>query len=514
MHSLLMANDRCPLKARFCFHFDCGVSRLQRLLTKINNWANSGISRYRPMRHWGILEVVSPISQSFLRPVFVMSRLNDRAYQILRKALNKKPCRDAADRVRQNIVAKRLEKMNLSFGAYATYDEIKNAVTDIYPDFDKKALKQASQVNHPPGLLSALKWAMLLAVGGVGFIYIANLPYPMIRRPVAKAAPLLLLPSFMQMDYSYREAIALTEQADQLVNQATSAADLELGTEKVTKAQRHLDKLPVWFLDYYPKAYCTFFSCTWRFTYDEFKAARQQVARMEAKLFQENNAQTALNEALSALEAAKQGHQQATTANEKSTAIAQWQAAIDRLNQVPANTLAQRSAQIQLEAAQRDFQAVVGTTAGSQRTGSLLDGAKAFALQAAQLSQNPPHNAATWEQVVQLWDESISRLENISVDNPGYAEAQMKLAEYRSNLAQARIRLANERNSAEALDRAKGLVSEWQSLAAANPRDPRLVSLIQNILNQLDKVEPGTTATAEAERIKQSANQAFARLKR
>ncbi|MGC9505901.1 hypothetical protein [Baaleninema sp.] len=441
-----------------------------------------------------------------------MSRLSDQSYEILRTELDQQTPNDAADRVRRQIVIKRLEKMRFASGEFASETEITNAITDIYPDFNPTVIQRAAKANRPPGLFSKLKWVAVLAVGSVGFVYIANLPYPMIRRPVAKTMPMVLLPSFLSMDHSYREAVALVEQADQLVNQATSAADLELGTEKVTQAQKHLDKLPVWFLGYYPEAYCTLFGCTWRFTYDEFKAARQQVARMEAKLFQENNAQTGLNEAIADLEAAKQQHQQAQSGEERSAAIAQWQGAIDRLVQIPSPTLAGRSAQLQLEAARRDFQAVVGTAAGSQRSGSLLDGAKAFALQAAQMSQNPPHNEATWEQIVSLWQDAISRLDSIPPDNPSYVEAQTKLAEYKSNIATAKIRLENERNSVMALDRAKELTSRWQSIAANNPDSPQLVSILQDILNQLDKVEAGTTATEDAEDLRKSAKRALDRL--
>jgi hypothetical protein len=109
----------------------------------------------------------------------------------------------------------------------------------------------------------------------------------MIRRPVARTAPIILLPSYISMDRNYRQAIAKVEQADQLVNQATSAADLELGAEKVQQAQKHLDALPVWFLGYEPRLFMTWFRFSWLFTLDEFKAARASVGRMEAKVFQE-----------------------------------------------------------------------------------------------------------------------------------------------------------------------------------------------------------------------------------
>lgn len=166
----------------------------------------------------------------------------------------------------------------------------------------------------------------------------------MIRRPVAKTAPFILLPSYLKMDRNYRDAIAKVEQADQLVNQATSLADLELGREKVIQAQKHLDALPVWFLGYEPQMYRTFFSFGWKFTFDEFEAARAKVGRMDAKTFQEINAFAKLKQAQQEIQQAKQDYQHAEDALSKKQAIAAWQASIDKLNQLPPSTLAKKQA--------------------------------------------------------------------------------------------------------------------------------------------------------------------------
>ncbi|WP_206600985.1 hypothetical protein, partial [Brachyspira hyodysenteriae] len=140
---------------------------------------------------------------------------------------------------------------------------------------------------------------------------------PMIRWPVARTAPILLLPSYISMDYHYRHAIARVEQADQLINQATSPGDLTLGEVKVKEAQQHLDALPVWFLGYWPQY--TFW-LGWQFTLDEFETARASVGRMEAKVFQEKNAVEKLNQAEQALNTAKQHYQQAQTVADRETA--------------------------------------------------------------------------------------------------------------------------------------------------------------------------------------------------
>lgn len=433
-----------------------------------------------------------------------MSRLSERAFAILSAEVQRSAKSEPMLRVQRDILMKRLTKLRLQAGSPLTEAEIAYEIRDLFPNFSQDVIRRAAKANRPPGIWNTVKWVTLLTLGGVGTIAVANLPYPPIRRPVARTAPILLLPSFMQMDYHYREAIALTEQADQLVNQATSAADFQLGTEKVQLAQKHLDALPVGFLGYEPRTYCSLMGCRWRFTLDEFKAARQAIARMEAKLFQEQNAQTLLEEVIAALNEAK-GQYQGAISTDKATAIAAWQAQIDRLGQIPADTLAGWTAQMELKTAQRDLQNVTGVTAASQRSSTAVEAAKLFAIQAATASQNPPHSADEWEQIAKLWQDAIDRLKAVDSENPGYLEAQTKLAEYTKNLGQAQIRQSAEQVSVRALEQAKNLVSNWQSLAARDPQSPQLVSLLQDIINELDKVQGGTTASAEAQELGQFA---------
>ncbi|WP_422602680.1 hypothetical protein [Anabaena lutea] len=171
-------------------------------------------------------------------------------------------------------------------------------------------------------MFGKIKFAAMLMAGTAGVVWVVNLPYPMIRKPVAQVAPILLLPSFMSMDHHYRGAIDSLEQADQLVSQATSTADIELGGEKVKAAKKHLENLPVWFLGYYPQRYCSLFSCSWQFTLDEFEQARKRVARLDAVVFQDKNALIPLNEAKKSLLAAKLQYEQATNTKDREKAIA------------------------------------------------------------------------------------------------------------------------------------------------------------------------------------------------
>jgi hypothetical protein len=310
------------------------------------------------------------------------------------------------------------------------------------------------------------------------------------------------------MDYNYRQAISLVEQSDQLVNRATSSLDVRLGAEKVKLAQKHLDALPVWFLGYSPRTYCGLFQCGWRFTLDEFETARKNIGRMEAKVFQEQNAQTQLETTNTALSTAKQEYQQAKASAAKADAIADWQDAIDQLQEVPSATLAGRMAQTKLVANQRDFEQVTGFTAGNARTDTLMNAGKQLALRAAQLGQNPPHQAAKWEQIVGLWEDAITQVEQAGLADPGYVASRSLLADYKKNLAIVRIRLEAERSSVEAIEEARRATrAVLASATAANLSTNRgyLLSQLQGIVDELGKVQSGTTAYAEAQALSQSA---------
>jgi len=436
-----------------------------------------------------------------------MGCLTDRAFDILRAEVDKCAAADGvAGNVYRSMVIKRLEKMRSQNGTFASIEEIRDTFKDEFPNFSEKALKEAVKVNKAPGLFDKIIFAGGFLGAGAGIIWLLNLPFPMIRWPVAKTMPILLLPSFISMDHNYRQAIALVEQSDQLINKATSAADFDLGEVKSKQAQKHLDALPVWFLGYYPQTYCSFFGCTWRFTVDEFQTARKNVGRMDAQIFQQKNAFTQLSQVEQSLAGAKQEYQQAKNAADRQKASINWQSAIDQLNQIPAETLAGETAKKKLQAAERDFQAMGGVATGSVRADNLIEAAKEFALSAAVSSQKPPHPAAQWEQIAGLWEEGISRLKMVPVDNPGYLDAQTKLAQYQKNLGISQIRLQAEKDSAKALQEAKSLFANLQnSVNSPSQNGGNSLGQLQQIINQLESVKPGTTVYPESQKWLQSA---------
>jgi len=117
-----------------------------------------------------------------------------------------------------------------------------------------------------------------------------------------------------------------------------------------------------------------------------------------------------------------------------------------------------------------------------------------------------------------LWQQAINRLKEVpSQDLAGHAEAQKSLAIYEANLGQIKIRRQAEQDSVYALDMAQ---QQSQSLLASIPPDPkffernRVVSQLQSIINQLEKVQNGTTAYLKAQELLLSAKNKLQELQR
>ncbi|MEO0455533.1 MAG: hypothetical protein AAF152_02990 [Cyanobacteria bacterium P01_A01_bin.114] len=430
-----------------------------------------------------------------------MPRLRDRAFGLLTQEL--KRLTPPLEQVRYDIVLKRLEKFRQQEGPPLSYDDLKATVIDIFPEIDDQVLRKAAQLNQPNPLAKPLGWLIRLAAGAgviAGGLWVVNLPYPMIRWPVAKTAPMLLLPSFIRMDHNYRQAIIYTEQADQLINNATSAQDFELGADKAAQAQHHLDQLPVWFLGYYPQRYCSWFACSWQFTLDEFEAARALIGRMDAQIFQEENALTLLDEGTLAVETAKRRYEALQSSEEKLAILAMWQTGMDKLNEIPAGTLAGETAQTRLAAFQRDYQTVAGTSASASQSNTYVQVAKRYAAQAAQVAQNPPHSAATWGRAATLWGEALDQLNQVTANSPGYAEAQTLRVSYLNNLEQIKERQATEQTALQTLKQVEDRVVRLIQTNSAQPT-PNLLADLQSVINQLASIPPGTTSYNQAQQL-------------
>jgi hypothetical protein len=353
-----------------------------------------------------------------------------------------------------------------------------------------------------------LIWIGVLVGIPVGIIYVVNLPYPAIRQPVAKAAPLLLLPSNMAMDANFKLGQATIEEVRQLIESPTSAADLDRGELKLKEGKTALDAIPAWYIaDWadYSRGYNYGWGYDWRFTPAGLQAARIKAGQLEAKVFQEKNAQIALTDIEKEITMAKAVFQQAAKPIDKKVAIQNWQAGIDRLEQIPSQTLAGRKAQQLVNTSTRDIKELGGFAAGNEKVISLIGGAEEFAKKAAASGQNPPHSGERWTVIASLWQDAIQRLERIPAeDMQGYTEAQRRLAEYRSSLAEVKVRLNNEQEAVQALDRANQRLADlWASLPK-DGKDLNRNQAIGNFMavnNELEKIRNGTTVYLQAKKV-------------
>lgn len=446
-------------------------------------------------------------------------RLNPKAKAFLTQEITKQADPLGWD-VQKEIVLKRLDKLTEQTGSPLSKEELAGQVTDMFPTFEEKVLTKAAKLNTAKnwGLWLTLSSVLGVGVAGfVGLIWLVNLPYPMIRRPVAQVAPLMLLPSYLNMDRNYREAIAHVEQADQLVNNATSAADIDLGAEKVKLAQANLDQLPVWFLGYEPVKICAFMGgCSWRFTFDEFQQARAQVGRMDARIFQEKNALAALTSAETQIQRAKVDFQQAADVQQKQTAIANWREGLNQLELIPAETLAGGQASKKTQQYADAFNQVAGAIAGGAQTQTMIVAAQQFASRADQIAMKAPLTANQWQETQTLYAEAIQRLQTITPDNPEYVASQTFLADYTQKLGQIKTRLAAETDATQYFDNAQtriqDLLTNLPSTSDVQGQN-QVKGEITQIITQLQKIEQGTTVYAPAQTLIQQAQQTAAKLR-
>ncbi len=204
------------------------------------------------------------------------------------------------------------------------------------------------------------------------------------------------------------------------------------------------------------------------------------------------------------METAKAQYQAVQTSAEKTTALADWQTGMDQLNEIPNGTLASSQAQKRLEAFQRDYSNLVGTTADVQQSNDLVTVAKNYGSQAAQLVQGPPHPATTWERADKLWQEAIKALNRVPEGSPGYIEAQKIKAQYIVNQGQIETQKLREQEAVATIQKVRNTIV--QLIDKADRGEIRgLQAELQQVINNLETVPAGTTVFTEAQQLRNQA---------
>ncbi|MEM1394913.1 MAG: hypothetical protein AAF757_16125 [Cyanobacteria bacterium P01_D01_bin.116] len=287
-----------------------------------------------------------------------MYRLYKKAFEILSAEVEKCSSNDKQGKQKQLIALKRLQKLREKTGKRAKLSELRDAVVDLFPIFSESVLKEAAKANRKPSIFSKLKYLAITLATATGFLTILNLPHPNIRWSVAKTAPILLTPSYINMDFHYWGAKNSTTQAESLLKSATNFTQIKQAENKLEDADKHLRSIPVWFLGYYPEVYCQRFSCNWDFSFNEFEQVRSQTIELDKKMFAQKNAFIRLLEAEQVYNGAKYKLSMVKTQKQRELAMASLQASIKTIEEIPPDTLAKKKAETKLKTYKRYYQKV------------------------------------------------------------------------------------------------------------------------------------------------------------
>lgn len=135
-------------------------------------------------------------------------------------------------------------------------------------------------------------------------------------------------------------------------------------------------------------------------------------------------------------------------------------------------------------------------------TATNLAAAQKLAMEAAVMTQNPPHPLENWQQVQGKWEESIKLLEAIPDSSPVATQAQEKLTTYRTNYQAISNRIVTEQKAATNLESAQKLAGE-AAVIVNNPPHPQEIwqnaqSKLQQAINLLNAIPQGTFVEAKA----------------
>ena len=135
-------------------------------------------------------------------------------------------------------------------------------------------------------------------------------------------------------------------------------------------------------------------------------------------------------------------------------------------------------------------------------TATNLAAAQKLAMEAAVMTQNPPHPLENWQQVQGKWQESIKLLEAIPDNSPVATQAQEKLTVYRTNYQAITNRIVTEQKAATNLEAAHKLA--WEAAVMVNnpPQSKEVwqnaLSKLQQAINLLNAIPQGTFVEAQA----------------
>jgi hypothetical protein len=129
------------------------------------------------------------------------------------------------------------------------------------------------------------------------------------------------------------------------------------------------------------------------------------------------------------------------------------------------------------------------------------------AAKASDMAQKLPIPEPQWQEIQQIWRESIAQLESIPKDAPTFPLAQKKLTQYKENLRAVNLRLAEEQQAVKALRSAKetaDIAQTRQGVAQFLSDWQEVTNNWRNGLARLEEIPATTTTYTTAQELKQS----------
>ena len=128
--------------------------------------------------------------------------------------------------------------------------------------------------------------------------------------------------------------------------------------------------------------------------------------------------------------------------------------------------------------------------------------AQRLAMEAAVMTQNPPHPLEVWQRSQAKWQEAIKLLEGIGEDSPISIQAKDKLAVYEASYAAISNRIVTEQRATANLEAAQKLAWQAAVLSQNPPHPPEVWQQVkakwQDAINLLEAIPEGTFVSLQA----------------
>ncbi|MEO0456153.1 MAG: hypothetical protein AAF152_06155, partial [Cyanobacteria bacterium P01_A01_bin.114] len=184
------------------------------------------------------------------------------------------------------------------------------------------------------------------------------------------------------------------------------------------------------------------------------------------------------------------------------------QAGLEKLSEIPPNTVAGKLAQAELATFQQNYQGLTGKSTPASQSHPAIQAAQQYATQADKIIQSPPSTVETWKTAAALWQTAITQLEQVPANSPSAAEAKTLRVNYINNLQQIQAKQTLEQNAKQTLSQVREQAQRLME-KRDKPPTPALLTELQTVIGELQAIPPGTTAYDEAQRLLVQVEQQF-----